>query len=65
MDVATLTQLNNTEGTSYLQKHSKFNGIDLRLTSDLDQGGIREEIIPGGNYKDFLNCGVYFKVFFL
>ena len=48
MDVATLTQLNNTEGTSYLQKHSKFNGIDLRLTSDLDQGGIREEIIPGG-----------------
>ena len=47
MDAATLTQLNNTEGTSYLQKHSKFNGIDLRLTSDLNQGGIREEIIPG------------------
>ena len=34
LDVATLTELNNTEGTSYLQKYSKFDEIDLRLTSD-------------------------------
>ena len=39
--MVTLTELNNTEDTSYFQKHLKFEGMDLCLTSDFSFNSTR------------------------